>query len=332
MMKKLLTAVMAVGLIVSGVAGANAQDTPTASATGLNSPATYFDTRGNEVATVEVTGVQEDWAEYDEYSAPDRGYAYRAVEFTVTNVSDTSMIVENYDFSLLDATGRNSSSAWVSPADDSTTALFEDDVPLGGGESADLVLVFETPSDIPAQALLWQPDYGTLVSVNFGEAGFPDAAMASGFDTPSTWTDDRGNPVATLEVTGVTADWDGYSEYSEPERGMMYYAVDITVTNVSDRSMILSQYNFTMVDSSGLNNSAAWVSVADGSDEVLFTEDVPLAAGESYDGTIVFSVYTDLEPAAVVWQPDSGILNIVQLGTGAAPADATPEVDATPAA
>jgi hypothetical protein len=43
---------------------------------------------------------------------------------------------------------------------------------------------------------------------------------------------------------------------------------------------------------------------------------VPIAAGETYEGTIVFALYDDLEPSVLVWQPDSGVLHLVMIGEG----------------
>ncbi|MCA9833305.1 MAG: hypothetical protein KC435_05125 [Thermomicrobiales bacterium] len=50
---------------------------------------------------------------------------------------------------------------------------------------------------------------------------------------------------------------------------------------------------------------------------------------------MIFAMYDDLSPAALVWQPDYGVINLVTLGDSGA--DATPaapggsDADATPA-
>lgn len=335
-MKRLLSAVLTVGIVATGVSGVAAQESGSATASGFDAPATYFDDRGNEVATVEVNDINQDWTDYDDYSEPDRGYVYRAVDFTVTNTSDASLIVENYDFSMLDASGRNQSSAYATAAETSDTTLFSEDLPLAAGESADLTLVFETPADVDAAALVWQPDSGIIVLVDFGLGDVENGALANGFGSISTWTDDRGNPVATLEVTEIESDWQDYDDYSEPERGSIYQAVHFTITNVSDSSLIVEPYSISMIDSTGLNSGRSYASVAEGSDTVLFEEDAPLAAGESLEGVMIFQTYDDTEPAALVWQPDSGLLNIIQLteaGEGApAESDATPSADEEEAA
>lgn len=335
-MRKLFTALLALGMMMTSFMAVSAQDTAgsaSSSATGFDSPATFIDERGNEVATLSVSGIDPEFDDYSEYSSPERGYIYVAVNFTVTNVSGSSMIVEPYDFSLLDAQGRNNGRAYVSQDENPETALFEDDLALADGESAELTTVFQLPADVPAAALVWQPESGILVIIDISEGAGEASAVASGLNAPVTWTDDRGNEVATLEITGVNPGWEDYDEYSEPERGMHYVAVDFKVTNVSGSNLILEPYDFSLIDNVGLNNGRSWVDAAEGN-EPLFTEDTPVAAGESYEGTIVFAMLIDMQPSAIMWQPDSGLIHLVNLndagGSEATPADSSPE--ASPAA
>ena len=329
-MRKLFTVLFAMGIMMSGLMTAAAQDVPSAVATGFDTPATWIDERGNEVATVEVTGIESDWDGYSEYSRPERGYMYVAVSYSVTNISGASMIVEPYDFSLLDVYGRNNGSAYVSLADDATDEIFEDDRALAADEVAELTQIFQIPADVAPAALMWQPDSGMLVMVDISEGSIENSALANGLNAPATWTDDRGNPVATFEVTGITSDWQDYDEFYEPERGMVYVALDIKVTNVSDSSLIVEPYDFSLMDVTGMNNGRSWAQAAQGVDP-LFTDDVPLAAGESYEGTVVFELLADTQPAVFSWQPDSGLLHIVNLSEGSAPTEATP-TDGTPVA
>ena len=327
-MRKLFTAVVAVGLMMSGLITAAAQDGSTAVVSGFDTPATWIDARGNDVATLQVTGIENDWAEYSEYSEPERGYMFVAVNYTITNISDSSLIVEPYDFSLLDQFGRNNGRAYVSLADDASSEIFEDDRALASDEVAELTQIFQIPLDVAPAMFMWQPDSGILMMVDISEGSSENGAIATGFNAPATWTDDRGNPVATVEITGITGDWQDYAEYYEPERGMVYVALNVTITNVSDTSLIVEPYDFTLVDTTGMNNSTSWVEATEGV-EPVFSEDVPLAAGETYEGTIVFSLLADTQPAVFSWQPDSGLLHLVNLTEGSTPANATPV--ATPA-
>lgn len=341
-MRKLFSVFLALGMLFTGFMGAVAQDAPAASsfAFGMDSPATWTDVRGNNVATVAVNGIDTEWADNSEYSEPEQGYTFQAVTFTVTNVSDASLIVEPYDFSLVDAEGHNNGRTYVSLSEEAEGTIFEDDTPLAAGESAELTMVYQLPEGVAASTFVWQPDSGVLVMVNFGETGGENAAIASGFNAPSTWIDEQGNPVATLEVTEIDEDWQDFGEYDEPERGMVFRAVHVKITNISGASLIIEPYSFTLLDSTGMNNGRSWAEAAEGSDTKVLSDDTPLGDGEAFEGVIVFEMYPDITPTAVMWQPDSGLLNMVIVADGAASSGgtdtvATPESDdaaATPAA
>lgn len=316
-MRKLISLFLAAALMMVGVMGVAAQDDATTSfANGLNTPATWTDDRGNVVATLEVNEIDTDWTGHSEYSTPERGYLFQAVTFTVNNISGSSLIVEPYDFSLVDETGRNNGRTYVSLNEENEGLIFDEDVPLAADESAELTLVYQTPVDVAAAAMVWQPESGVLIIANFGESSVENAAIVAGMNTPSTWTDDRGNAVATLEVVEIEEDWQDYGEYHEPDRGMVYRAVHIKVTNVSGASLIVEPYDFTLLDSTGMNNSRAWADAAEGSDILVFSEDVPLSDGESFEGVILFQMFPDVEPTAMLWQPERGLLNMVTLTEG----------------
>lgn len=339
-MRKLLTAFLAMGMLMSSFMAVSAQDaveSAPSSVVGLDTPATWTDERGNQVATVSVQGIDPEFSDHSEYSTPERGYIFVAVDFTITNISGSSMIVEPYDFSLLDAQGRNNGRAYVSQDEGAEIALFEDDLALAADEAAELTLVFQMPAEVAASAFIWQPDSGILVTIDVSDGAGEGTAVASGLNAPVTWTDDRGNPVATLEITNVEEGWSDFDEYNEPERGTQYIAVDITVTNVSDSNLILEPYGLSLIDNTGLNNGRAYASAVEGADPVL-TDDTPIAAGETFQGTVVFNLLLDMTPSAFMWQPDSGLIHLINLndvaGTEgeATPTNATPEADASPAA
>ena len=324
-MRKLFTALVALGMMMTSFVAVSAQDAAenaSSSAVGFDSPATFIDERGNEVATISVSSIDPEFSDHSEYSTPERGYIFVAVNFTVTNISGSSMIVEPYDFSLLDAQGRNNGRAYVSQDDNPQTPVFEDDLALADGEAAELTSVFQVPADVPAAALIWQPDSGILVIIDITEGAGEASAVAVGLNAPVTWTDDRGNEVATLEITAVNPGWEDYDEYNEPERGMHYVAVDFKVTNVSGSNLILEPYDFSLIDNVGINSGRSYVRAADGADEI-FIEDAPVADGEVYEGTVVFSMLVDMAPASFMWQPDSGLIHLINLGD-AEGSDATP--------
>ena len=180
-MRKLLVALCALFFLVGGSAtatmAAQADATPSAGETGasgegtafgkgLDSPATYFAANGSEVATITVTGVERGWQDYAEYYEPDPGVEYVAVTFEIESVSSSNLVVESYDFSLLDAKGVNNSRSYVEAAEDAPVQIMEDDVAVASGESVEMTVVFELFEGTELGYFMWQPDSGIIVMVD----------------------------------------------------------------------------------------------------------------------------------------------------------------------
>jgi hypothetical protein len=180
-MRKVLTALLALVMLLGGSASmAMAQDaTPeadvapsgeaTAFADGLEAPATYFSDRGAPVTTITVLDVERGWQDYGEFYEPDPGIEYVAVTFGVENLSRGNIIVEPYDFSMLDGFGRNNSRSFVSVDEGSDAAIFEDDTAIASGESVELTIVFEVFEETEISYFMWQPDSGIIVMVDLRE-------------------------------------------------------------------------------------------------------------------------------------------------------------------
>lgn len=175
-MRKFVMALLALVMMIgSGATVAMAQDaTPDAApsgeasafAQGLDAPATYFSDRGDPVTNITVLDVERGWQDYGEYYDPDPGIEYVAVTFKVENLSRGNIIVEPYDFSMLDGFGRNNSRSYVSVDEDSGVEIFEDDTAIASGESVELTIVFELYEETEIGMFMWQPDSGIIVIVD----------------------------------------------------------------------------------------------------------------------------------------------------------------------
>lgn len=325
-MKKFIGSLLAVAMMMSGVVGVAAQDTETAYGSGIGSPATWFDDRGNPVASVEVTDVIEDWTEHEANRGPARGYLYYAVVLDVTNLGSGDIEVSARDFSLVDTMGLNNARSSIAADPGSSIEVFSDTAPVAAGESAEFVVVYELFSDVSPAMLVWQADSGQLVLVNLSDGNQEPSAVVQGMNTPATWSDDRGNEVATIEVTNLTDDWQDHDPNRAADRGSRYVAVSFTITNISDASFEVNPYNLSLVDTEGTNNSTSSVRAAEDGETVLFSDRQDLAPGESVEGTIVFQLFSGIDPVGMIWQPEYGILNVVVLVEGSDVA-ATPELD-----
>lgn len=157
--------------------------------------------------------------------------------------------------------------------------------------------------------LLVSPAIAVSAQTPMATPGEPQA-FASGIGQPATFFDERGNPVFEIMVTGMEADWQEYDELYPPERGMVYVKVDFEFTNLTDRAEIISPYSILLVDSTGLSLTQAYVPE---NPEIMF-EDVPLDASGTVEGSLVFSVFQDVRPMMVIWQPDFTQYVFIYLG------------------
>jgi hypothetical protein len=160
------TATVAMAQDATPEAGTATSGEATAFGVGLDSPATYFSDRGDPVTTITVLDVERGWQDYGEYYAPDPGIEYVAVTFSVENLSRSNIIVEPFDFSMLDGLGRNNSRSYVSVDEGSDVQIFEDDTALASGETAELTIVFEVFEETDFAYFMWQPDSGVIVMVD----------------------------------------------------------------------------------------------------------------------------------------------------------------------
>ena len=205
--------------------------------------------------------------------------------------------------------------------------LTEEPVEIAAGESADLTLAYEMYADSTPAMLMWQPDSGRIVMVSIGEGG----AIAQGLNTPATWTDERGNDVATIEVLGIEEDWQDFGDYEAPSRGTTYLGMKVRVTNISDDVVTVAPYSLSLVDSESANTMTAWVSGNEAVADEMITEDVVLEPGDSMEGTIVFEMYSGVTPVALLWQPEFGTLSVVVIGDGGTMPDGGATPEASPA-
>lgn len=135
-------------------------------------------------------------------------------------------------------------------------------------------------------------------------------AFVTGLNQPATFFDGRGNPVFEITLTGIEEDWQEYDEYSAPDRGMQYLKLDFTFTNLTDRSDIISPYDIMLIDEFGMAVEQGYFS--DRSD--LITDDVAIAGGETIEGSVVYAIYTDLEPMMVMWAPEYDLHVFIYIG------------------
>jgi hypothetical protein len=125
---------------------------------------TYFASNGDPQLTFTVTDAFRDWDEYDEYSEPDRGVTYLAIELEIENISDDGFEIDPYRFGLQDAQGFFFGNAYVSPAEETSTEVLTESVIVDGGETWEGVIIFEVFDNQELRNLYWN-ESGILLTL-----------------------------------------------------------------------------------------------------------------------------------------------------------------------
>lgn len=152
------------------------------------------------------------------------------------------------------------------------------------------------------------PDEGAAEATAGGDTSF-----AKGLDAVATYFSERGDPVATIQVVDVERGWQEYGEYYEPKAGLEYVAVTFEVSSVARGNLVVKPYDLSLIDGIGRNNSRSYVSVDEASSVEILEDDTAVATGETAQLTIVFELFEEAQLGYFMWQPDSGIIIMVDL-------------------
>ena len=315
---RLVALTLALLLVLGGAGTVFAQSTPEAGTPTSGTPAagsrggpaigtdvTILDAdTGDKVATISVDKVTDPFNDYSQYSKPDRGNRFVAVDYTITNTGSDSFDNPAYDLSLATTDGELLTSTYVQPKDGSTVKPLATDA-IKAGDSISGTLFYLVSNDLTVGGLVYAGSghYTALASVD----GLPNPAIG---DT-ITISDTSGNDLATASVTQYIDPFKEYDQYSKPDRGNRDVAVTVKVTNTSGSDLDVSSYTFSLQTSEGLLYSTAYVQPKDGSKVTPFA-DGTVADGDSISGTIFFMIPDNVEVTGIFFQPDSGIM--VNLG------------------
>lgn len=326
-MRKMLGALLVLGLLLSGMHGVAAQELPSVYADTTNQLVMYTDTEGNDLMTLTVTEVNHDFAGYLDGQYADHGYSYRLVAFTLENISDSTFNVNLMTFAIIDAFGYSHYRAHV---EREIGYEFQSDIDVEAGEVVEQELVFELPAHADSALFRWEPDFRIALLVNISPDG--DVPVVSqGLRSPASVSDDFANEIATVEVLAVQGQWDKYSEWSAPEDGEVYWALQVRVTNTSDRPVEVRRYRFNLIDQDGVMSRATYVGMPDDTADQVF-DDASLNPGETVEGFLVYTYPEGNQPVVLVWEDRFGsTAYIILVNPSGTPDAATPEV-ATPVA
>lgn len=134
----------------------------------------------------------------------------------------------------------------------------------------------------------------------------------------------EGDEQARLTVVEVVDPFDGYDDFSTPDRGTHYVLVRFDIENASARPLQLDPSAFAVQDADGFLSFAESVSLLPEVEEqspLLGYDEI--AGGSVLSGALVFQVFNGVDPIRVVYQPSRDrLLILADLRDAATAADA----------
>ncbi|MGC4191775.1 MAG: DUF4352 domain-containing protein [Thermomicrobiales bacterium] len=125
----------------------------------------------------------------------------------------------------------------------------------------------------------------------------------------------NGDAIATVTVTDVERNWEGYDEYQDPESGTEYVAITIEVESTISRGAVeINPYDFSLQDGHSFLWSTAYATNEDSpKDTQVLGDTVQLAGGEKTEFLVVFQTYIDEPLQHVYWNPENSLLTLADL-------------------
>lgn len=236
-------------------------------------------------------------SEGKEFFEPDEGNKYVIVDLTFYNTGSESYALSSMlGFELVDNETYTYDTSWTAPLKGSLDGTILPGRQLRGQVG------FEIPEGSVATELLF--DYDLFASGQLVFKLDPELAVeATTFENPVEFKDviSVGTPIETDNYTFLVNSFSQSegSQYFGPEEGYVYYVLDVSITNKSAESQVIStMLMFEMQDQLGYEYGIAMYTDAKGS------VDGDLAAGRTARGEIAFEVPKDLELYHLIYTPE----------------------------
>jgi hypothetical protein len=279
--------------------------------TGLQSPAAGMaqdaqvgaailtDWYGAPAAEITVDSIADPFENYiREYSAPNEGYRFVLVTFTIENVGQAPQNFSTSSFQLLDRLGNIAYGTYIGFEDGVAPPLLTSDA-IPPGERVTATVGFEMLAESEIAVILHQVDAERFVLL----AAAPMPVVGDAVEYTST----DATLVATMTVNEFIdplPDVDTI-DYLHPARGYHFAAAVVTIQNTGDADFAVRPAEMSVIDEAGFMVGIAGIeptriSYPLGETDVPYLIPGTIGPGESVTGMIVLAIFDGAEPAWIV--------------------------------
>jgi hypothetical protein len=142
-----------------------------------------------------------------------------------------------------------------------------------------------------------------------------DSRSSGGSGDTITVVDERGNPILEITVNEVVNPWEDFSDFSTPERGFYFLALNVTVENISDDEQEFSDFDFMVRDEFGFLYGTTFASIDEDSPsaDIGELEGDDMDAGDSITGLVIFALPDDGALVDVFYAPYGRLITLATL-------------------
>ena len=309
----MLGCVLAVGVAVGGLA----QEGP-----GAGDERTISDAEGETLGVVTVEEVQDPFEDYVDGSAPEDGMryvllriAFEATGEAIFDAQPSAILVRDGDGVLWRPTNVQ--------RDDAALPDLQGQ-PLSPGNRVSGAVTFEVPEASELTHVLYRPDSRRLVTLADLRGG--TAADAGPGDEVSYASLDNEGSAAIFSVIDVEDPFKDQVDGSDPEEGMRYVTVTVSVEASGDTVFATRPNEIMLRDTEGFLWTYVNINRGEELEQPNF-DGQPLAPGNRISGVLGFQIPEDAEVDQVLFLPSNDqmiILANLRGGSDGVNAEATP--------
>lgn len=263
----------------------------------VGDPIAIPDIDGNEIGTVTLTDMQEDFTDFSEKALDELQYV--SFGLSIENTGDDPIPVEPGNIAVVDDAGLIYSDIDVT-RDDDADEITSDEVESGDTLEGYVEIGF--PADRDLAQLVWVVGQGQLVTI------INNADPVEVGDAVTLYNQDY-EEEAEITTEDVVFDFDDVADDIEIQDGYQVLGYQVTIENVGEEDLQVDAASFFISTTDGVfwTPDTSIVRSDDAIDEVPDLSEIaadPIAPGDSITGYITFSVFDTQTVDNIFYLPD----------------------------
>ena len=263
----------------------------------VGDPISIPDIDGNEIGTVTLTDMEDDFTDFSEKAQPDLQYI--SFGLAIENTGDDPIPVEPGNIAVIDDAGLIYSDIDVTRDDDADEIVSTEVEP---GDTLEGYVEIGFPADRDLAQFVWVVGQGQLVTI------LNEADPVEVGDTVTLYNQDY-DEEAEITTEDVVFDFDDFDSDLEIQDGYQILGYAVTIENVGEEDLTIDPATFFISATDGVfwTPDSSIVRSDDAIDEIPDLAEIgadPIAPGDSITGYLNFSIFDTQTADNIFYLPD----------------------------